>query len=144
MEIPFGCAPEQIRELCEGKKMSLSDATVRDQFRAVHGKMTPNEQKGAYNGGRNPYITIPLSRKSKTSKVPQPHGQSSSSTHQDKPRDGQSDGGQGSRVPPMQAQGEPTGAKQKEGPPPSDAPHGVTTELLTGTQGAMANVDPTS
>ena len=127
MEIPFGCGPEQIRELCEGKKVSPSDATVRDQFRAVHGTMSPSG-KSAQPGSRQPWTTIPLGqKKSKTSKVPQPSGPPLSGRHQDKTLESRGAGGQGSSVSSKEAQEEPAGVEQKDGPPPRDGPPQVAT-----------------
>ena len=38
IEIPFGCGPEQIRELCAGRAVNPPEVAIRDQFRAVHGR----------------------------------------------------------------------------------------------------------
>ena len=48
VEIPFGCGLAQIRELCEGKKVTPSDTAIRDQFRAVNSR----GQLGGASSGR--------------------------------------------------------------------------------------------
>lgn len=77
IEIPFGCGPEQIRELCEGKKVTLSNVVVRDQFRAIHGRGAGNGQ-GRSNlsdhSSRPPNPWVPVSRRNQSTRVPPSSG----------------------------------------------------------------------
>ena len=60
IEIPFGCGPDQIRDLCEGRKVDPSDTTIRDQFRAIHGNVVAHGVVDAHGG--NPWVTVQRNR----------------------------------------------------------------------------------
>ena len=75
IEIPFGCGLDQIRELCEGRKVTPSDSAVRDQFRAIHGCAPSHDhdraQVGASSKYGNPWIPVQRNRnKTNNPKVP--------------------------------------------------------------------------
>ena len=58
IEIPFGCGVDQIHELCAGKRVDPSDATIRDQFRAIHGGGAGRGSGERQGHVPNPWVTV--------------------------------------------------------------------------------------
>ena len=66
IEIPFGLDQEQIRMMCEGRKVDPSPTTVRDQFRTAHSHSStiPVSQVARSDSSANPWIPV-LSKRAK-------------------------------------------------------------------------------
>ena len=60
IEIPFGCGPDQIRELCAGGVVNPTEMAIRDQFRAIHGVGSAggHDRSETSSRGGNPWITV--------------------------------------------------------------------------------------
>ena len=150
VEIPFGCGPELIRDICDGKKVSPPDVAIRDQFRAIH-------NRGRTEGHRvrrdnNPWVTVNRNNRGKTSsRVPPPSGEPSQGvkirsaggpqggTH---PRGGSPGGQSGSGSQGVSGGGGCPAGTQSGGGPPQDAlPPDSHTDLVQGATSSGAQQD---
>lgn len=56
VEVPFGATKEQVKDICNGKKVTLSPTNIRDHVRQVHSApgQVQNGQTGINSGGSGP------------------------------------------------------------------------------------------
>ena len=99
IEIPFGFGVEEIHELCAGRRVDPTDAAIRDQFRAIHGRGSYDGSREPAGGSpqvRNPWVTVKSNRNRANRGAPPPPGRAAH---------GRGDSGGGHSRDPHQAQG---------------------------------------